>query len=63
MNNFYSVKEAAEKLGVSAELVKKWCQRGKLSAFKVGAAWVIPAVSLKNPPKLGKAGRPKKERS
>jgi excisionase family DNA binding protein len=42
----YSVREAAQSLGVSARTIVREIQRGRLSAIRVGRRVLIPAQSL-----------------
>jgi excisionase family DNA binding protein len=42
----YSVKEAAESIGVSARTIVREIQRGRLSAIRIGRRVVVPAQSL-----------------
>lgn len=54
---------AARELGVSAPLVKKWLQQGRLKGEKPGgtsgSAWVIRRANLVRPKPLP-GGRPKR---
>lgn len=43
----YTVQEAAARLFLSERTVRYWCQTGRLSAKRVGRAWVIPSSSIK----------------
>lgn len=46
--NYLTVRQAAEKWGVSARLVQKYCAGGRIpGAQKFGAAWGIPADAVK----------------
>lgn len=38
---FVTVPEAAERLGLSTAMVRRYCALGKLPAFKVGKGWAI----------------------
>ena len=57
--NLLSVRDAAECLGVSLRRIQKLCEQGRISAQKVGQAWVIlgPMVDPRRP-----EGRPPKLR-
>lgn len=61
--NLLSLKEAAEKLGVSARRVNQLIDEGKLPAQKVGNSYVISESDLENVKTYGKPGRPAKEKS
>jgi excisionase family DNA binding protein len=39
MNQWYSVKEIAEHLGVSKETVYRWLDKKKIPAHRVGKLW------------------------
>ncbi len=56
-----SIKEAAEKLGVSARRVNQLIDEKKLPAQKIGSQYVINEGDLEKVTIHGKAGRPKKE--
>ncbi|MCY7348866.1 MAG: helix-turn-helix domain-containing protein [Pyrinomonadaceae bacterium] len=58
--NLLSIKEAAEKLGVSARRVNQLIDEKKLPAQKVGSQYVIAENDLKSVTTYGKAGRPAK---
>jgi excisionase family DNA binding protein len=58
--NLLSLKEAAEKLGVSARRVNQLIEENKLPAQKVGNSYVINEDDLANVKTYGKAGRPPK---
>ena len=59
-----TVREAAERLGVSQSRVRKLCDIGGLKATKFGDVWVIDEQSLQeriaNPPKPGNPNFKKK---
>ncbi|MDQ3131098.1 MAG: helix-turn-helix domain-containing protein [Acidobacteriota bacterium] len=59
--NLLSIKEAAEKLGVSARRVNQLIDEKKLPAQKIGSQYVIDEADLEKVTIHGKAGRPKKE--
>lgn len=42
----FSVKDAAELLGLGEQAVRNLCQRGRIKAQKLGNAWLIPESSL-----------------
>jgi excisionase family DNA binding protein len=42
----YSVREAAESLGVSARTIVREIQRGRIRAIRIGRRVVVPAQSL-----------------
>ncbi len=50
--NFFTVEEAAEYIGVSKSTMYNYVRSGKLTAFKFGACksgkWKIPAKQLRN---------------
>lgn len=41
MNEILTVKEVASYLRLSRTTVWRWCNEGKLSAFKVGRGWRV----------------------
>lgn len=53
--------QAAEIIGVSADTVKKYCQRGSIKALKIGWSWMIIPEELKKYQKTKgqNVGRPK----
>ncbi len=55
-----SIKEAAEKLGVSARRVNQLIDESKLPAQKIGNFYVINEDDLSSVKTYGKAGRPAK---
>jgi len=59
--NLLSIKEVAEKLGVSARRVNQLIDEKKLPAQKIGSQYVINEGDLEKVTIHGKAGRPKKE--
>ncbi len=61
--NLLSIKEAAEKLGVSARRVNQLIDEKKLPAQKIGSQYVINEGDLEKVTIHGKAGRPKKAAS
>lgn len=58
--NLLSLKEAAEKLGVSARRVNQLIDENKLPAQKIGNSYVINEDDLSKVRTYGKAGRPPK---
>jgi excisionase family DNA binding protein len=58
--NLLSIKEVAEKLGVSARRVNQLIDEKKLPAQKIGSQYVINEKDLSNVTIHGKPGRPKK---
>ena len=59
--NLLSIKEAAERLGVSARRVNQLIDEKKLIAQKIGSQFVIKEADLSKVKIYGKPGRPKKE--
>jgi excisionase family DNA binding protein len=59
--NLLSIKEVAEKLGVSARRVNQLIDEKKLPAQKIGSQYVINESDLEKVTIHGKAGRPKKK--
>ncbi len=59
--NLLTIKEAAEKLGVSARRVNQLINEKKLIAQKIGSQFVIKEADLSKVKIYGKPGRPKKE--
>jgi excisionase family DNA binding protein len=59
--NLLTIKEAAEKLGVSARRVNQLIDEKKLIAQKIGSQFVIKEADLSKVKIYGKPGRPKKE--
>jgi excisionase family DNA binding protein len=58
--NLLTIKEAAEKLGVSARRVNQLVDEKKIIAQKIGSQYVIREVDLSKVKIYGKPGRPKK---
>ncbi len=58
--NLLSIKEVAEKLGVSARRVNQLIDEKKLPAQKIGSQYVINEKDLSKVTIHGKPGRPKK---
>jgi excisionase family DNA binding protein len=46
MDEILTVQEVADYLKVSRTTVWRWCNEGKLSAFKVGRGWRIHRLEL-----------------
>jgi hypothetical protein len=46
MGTSYTIRLAAEKLGLRVKLLRKWARRFSGFAVKVGHAWMIPAENL-----------------
>lgn len=42
LNGYYSVKQAAEKLGINISLLMRKIRGGEIKATKVGWVWIIP---------------------
>lgn len=57
-----TIKEAAEKLGVSARRVNQLIDEKKLIAEKIGSQYVIKEDNLSKVKVYGKPGRPPKEK-
>lgn len=48
MKSYLSLREAAEKWGVSERRINQYCAQGRISgAERVGKAWAIPADAQK----------------
>ncbi len=58
--NLLTIKEAAERLGVSARRVNQLIDEKKLIAQKIGSQFVIKEADLSKVKIYGKPGRPKK---
>jgi len=58
-----SVKQAAERLGVSPRRVRMLIEGGKLVAHQLGREYAIEEGALEGVKVYGKAGRPKKTSS
>jgi len=46
MEEVFTVKEVSEFLRISRTTIWRWCNEGKLRAFKAGRGWRIPRSSL-----------------
>jgi excisionase family DNA binding protein len=58
-----TTEQAGLRLGISADMVKKHCQRGTIKAEKHGRGWWITEVALKQFIETRrKPGQPRKER-
>ncbi len=42
---FMSTTETARQLGISEPTVRRWCNMGRLTALKVGRAWVVIVIN------------------
>ena len=63
MNQYITLKEAAEKWGISERRIRILCTDGRIEgATKMGPMWVIPADSVKPDDKRVKSGKYKKIR-
>lgn len=57
MERYLSIREAAEKWGVSDRRINQYCSEGRIpGAERIGKAWVIPADAEK-------PGDPRKQKS
>lgn len=61
MNLLLSVSEVAQRLNLSIAMVRRYCQQGRIEAYKIGRDWVIPESSIEKfkqePRKVGKPGK------
>ena len=49
MKNYLSIREAAEKWGVSERRINQYCAEGRIPGVqRFGKSWAIPAVLLNN---------------
>lgn len=63
MEDYLTVAQAAEALGVSVEVVRKRLQRGLMTGERIGArVWVIPRVEVDRWRTRGKLARGRKRR-
>ena len=63
MDQYITLKEAAEKWGISERRIRILCTDGRIEgATKMGPMWVIPADSIKPDDKRVKSGKYKKIR-
>lgn len=63
MDQYITLKEAAEKWGISERRIRILCSDGRIEgATKMGPMWVIPADSIKPDDKRVKSGKYKKNR-
>lgn len=62
MTTLLTIEQAAERLGISQSLTRRYCREGKLQGFKLGSRWVVTqqAVETFTP---RRRGRPSKERT
>lgn len=64
MNQFITLKEAAEKWGISERRIRILCTEGRVEgATKMGPMWVIPADSVKPEDKRVKSEKYIKEKT
>jgi excisionase family DNA binding protein len=61
--NLLTIKEAAEKLGVSARRVNQLIDAQKIIARRIGSQYVIREVDLSKVKIYGKPGRPPKKKT
>ena len=63
MDQYITLKEAAEKWGISERRIRILCTDGRIEgATKMGPMWVIPADSIKPDDERVKSGKYKKNR-
>ena len=63
MDQYITLKDAAEKWGISERRIRILCTDDRIeSATKMGSMWVISADSVKPDDKLVKSGKYKKDR-
>ncbi len=53
MDEILTVQEVAEYLKVSRTTVWRWCNEGKLPAFKAGRSWRVHRSEIKKMVRLG----------
>ncbi len=53
MDEILTVQEVAEYLKVSRTTVWRWCNKGKLPAFKAGRSWRVHRSEIKKMVRLG----------
>ena len=46
MDNYYTVKEVAEKLHISEQTVRNHIKKGNIEAFAIGEGWRIPESEI-----------------
>jgi len=62
MDELLNVAQAAEELGLSPVMMRRYCKEGRIDAKKVGALWVITREALEAFKKTPRpVGRPKEE--
>ena len=61
-SEYYSIPEAAARLGVSRIAVFKKVKKGQLEALRFGRNWAVPAAALEKAVNLKTAVRPTEER-
>lgn len=58
-----STKQAASQLGITQQLVRRYCEQGRIKAEKVGRDWVMTQAALDSfSRKPRKTGRPKRDK-
>ena len=57
-SEYYSIPEAAARLGVSRIAVFKKVKKGQLEALRFGRNWAVPAAALEKAADLKRAVRP-----
>ncbi len=63
MDEILTVEEMAQYLKVSRSTVWRWCNEGKVPAFKVGRGWRVHRAQLEQimGQKIGKVAAPKRK--
>jgi excisionase family DNA binding protein len=63
MDEILTVEEMAQYLKVSRSTVWRWCNEGKVPAFKVGRGWRVHRAQLEKimGQKIGKVAEPKRK--
>jgi len=59
MEDFYSVKEFADKLGLTAQGVHALMKAGTIKSERLGGFWIIPKAELSKAENRKGKGRPK----
>lgn len=57
-SEYYSIPEAAARLGLSRIAVFKKVKKGQLEALRFGRNWAVPAAALEKAADLKRAARP-----
>lgn len=57
-SEYFSIPEAAARLGISRIAVFKKVKKGQLEALRFGRNWAVPAAALERAAALGKAVHP-----